>query len=236
MNILLIVDPQKDFCPGGALAVTEGDQIIPAINQLLHSPQFSLRIASKDYHPADHLSFASQHPHRQIGDVVNLSGLRQVLWPDHCVVGSRGAEFHPLLDQEKIDRIFLKGQNREIDSYSAFYDNARRASTGLGETLLAEANARGISAKEVKITVCGLALDYCVGFSAIDALSLGFSVELALDATRAVNLTLGDDIRMLRSLQALGANLLTTHEILERDSPARERNQPQNRMYRDIHI
>lgn len=201
---LLIVDVQNDFVPGGALAVPAGHEVIPAINRL--APTFDLVFATRDFHPADHVSFASNHPGHQIGDVVALDGGAQMLWPDHCVAGTPGSELHPDLDTSYIDRIVTKGTRRDVDSYSAFYDNNHESATALAGHLR-DANTR-------EIVLCGLALDYCVRYTALDALAEGHKVTLIADATRAVNLDPADGERTLRELGAAGVRILTTDEFI----------------------
>jgi nicotinamidase/pyrazinamidase len=177
MKALLLIDIQNDFVPGGALAVAGGDEIIPLVNRL--QPQFELVVATQDWHPAGHLSFASSHPGQQVFDRIDLYGLAQVLWPDHCVQGTAGAELHPALDQHRIEAIFRKGTAREIDSYSGFFDNGHRKATGLADYL----RGRGVT----ELYLAGLAADYCVFFSAKDARELGFQTFLIEDATRAIS-------------------------------------------------
>ena len=177
MKALLLIDVQPDFMPGGALPVAGGDEILPLLNQL--QPRFDLVVATQDWHPAGHQSFASSHPGRAAFDQIDLHGLPQVLWPDHCVQGTLGAVLHPALHTSRIEAIFRKGTNPEIDSYSAFFDNGHRKSTGLADYL----RGRGITA----VYVAGLAADYCVYFSALDALREGFTTFLIEDATRAID-------------------------------------------------
>ena len=177
MKALLLIDVQPDFMPGGALPVTGSDEILPLLNQL--QPQFDLVVATQDWHPAGHQSFASSHPGRAVFDQIDLHGLPQVLWPDHCVQGTPGAVLHPALHTNHIEAIFRKGTDPAIDSYSAFFDNGHRKSTGLADYL----RGRGITA----VHVAGLAADYCVYFSALDALREGFATFLIEDATRAID-------------------------------------------------
>lgn len=177
MRALLLIDIQNDFLPGGALAVPGGDQIIAIANQL--QPHFDLVVATQDWHPADHKSFASQHPGEVLFTTINLHGLSQVLWPDHCVQGTPGANFSEALEQQKIEAIFRKGTDPTIDSYSGFYDNGHRKSTGLADYL------RGKQVRQVFIV--GLAADYCVLYSVKDALLEGFKTFLIEDATRPIN-------------------------------------------------
>jgi nicotinamidase/pyrazinamidase len=177
MKVLIIVDIQNDFLPGGALAVQNGDAVIPVINKL--QSQFDLVVATQDWHPEDHKSFASMHPGKKIFDEIKLNGLPQVLWPDHCVQETEGAEFSSMLDTKKIEAIFRKGMDNNIDSYSGFFDNGKKKATGMGAYL----KGRGITS----IYVCGLAADYCVNFTALDGLELGFDSTIITDATLPIN-------------------------------------------------
>ncbi|RYZ48703.1 MAG: bifunctional nicotinamidase/pyrazinamidase [Chitinophagaceae bacterium] len=177
MNALLLIDIQNDFLPGGALAVTDGDQIIPVVNALQN--RFDLVVATQDWHPAAHKSFASAHPGKNVFEQIDLDGLPQVLWPDHCVQGTTGAELSPAVDWKRTEAIFRKGTNPEIDSYSGFYDNGHRKKTGLADYL----KGRGVTT----VFLAGLAADYCVYFSGKDALAEGFNVVLIEDATKAID-------------------------------------------------
>ena len=177
MRALLLIDIQNDFLPGGRLAVPAGDEIIPLINHL--QPQFDLVVATQDWHPAGHQSFASSHAGRAQFEQIDLHGLPQVLWPDHCTQASEGAALAPALHPARIEAIFRKGMNPEIDSYSAFYDNGHRKSTGLAAYL----RGRGVA----EVFVAGLAADYCVYYSALDALAEGFAVTVLTDAVRAIS-------------------------------------------------
>jgi nicotinamidase/pyrazinamidase len=177
MNALIIVDVQNDFLPGGALAVKNGDAVIPVINAL--QGHFDLVVATQDWHPADHKSFASSHPDKKVFEEIMLDGLLQVLWPDHCVQETNGAEFSSLLNTKKIEAIFRKGMDKNIDSYSGFFDNGKKKATGLGAYL----KGRGVTT----IYVTGLAADYCVNFTAADGLELGFKSIIISDATRAID-------------------------------------------------
>jgi len=179
MKALLLIDIQNDFVPGGALAAPGGDAIIPLVNAL--QPQFELVVATQDWHPAGHGSFASRHPGRQPFEQADLHGLPQTLWPDHCVQGTPGADFHPALAQHRIEAIFRKGTNPDLDSYSGFFDNGHRKSTGLADYL----RGRGVT----QLYLAGLAADYCVYFSAKDALQEGFEVFFVEEATRAISPT-----------------------------------------------
>ena len=201
MKALLLIDIQNDFMPGGALAVADGDAIIPLVNAL--QPAFGLVVATQDWHPASHGSFASQHPGRQPFEQAQLHGLPQTLWPDHCVQTTAGAEFHPALDQHRIEAIFRKGTDPTIDSYSGFFDNGHRKSTGLADYL----RGRGVS----QVYLVGLAADYCVYFSAKDALAEGFEVFFVEDASRAINP--GGYAQARTDLHQRGARLITAAEV-----------------------
>ncbi len=197
MQALIVVDVQNDFLPGGALAVPKGDAVIPVINRVM--PRFSCVVASQDWHPADHSSFASQHTGQEPGNVIDLDGTSQILWPDHCVQHSPGASFAAGLDVYRFDRVFRKGDDKKVDSYSAFFDNDGRKDTGLADWL------REQDIKDV--VVCGLATDYCVKFTVLDALRLGFSTTLIKDAVEGVNLKEGDTDRAIAEMRDAGARI-----------------------------
>jgi nicotinamidase/pyrazinamidase len=205
MRALVVVDIQNDFLPGGALAVQEGDQVIPVINRL--TSQFDLVVATQDWHPPNHGSFAANHPGRKPGDLITLAGLPQILWPMHCVQETRGAELSPLLVKEPIRAIFKKGIDPEIDSYSAIFDNGKRRSTGLSEFLTKE----GVK----EIFVVGLALDYCVKFTALDALSLGLNTTVIRDGSRAVNLDPEDGDRAVAEMKSAGAKVVMSDDAIK---------------------
>jgi nicotinamidase/pyrazinamidase len=194
MKALLVVDMQNDFVPGGALAVPGGDQILPSVNRL--QSLFELVVATQDWHPANHGSFAANHPRKRPGDVVDLNGLSQILWPVHCVQGTPGAAFVPGLETSRIAQVFQKGTDPGTDSYSGFFDNAHRKSTGLGDYL----KARRIT----EIFIAGLATDYCVRFTAFDGLALGFKTHVIADACRGVNLLPGDVDKALADMRTAG--------------------------------
>ncbi len=177
MKVLVLIDVQNDFMPGGALAVPKGDEIVPLINKL--QEKFDLVIATQDWHPTGHASFASSHEGKMEFEVIKLDGLDQVMWPEHCIQNTQGAEFHPDLKTSRIEAIFRKGTNKKIDSYSGFYDNAHLKSTGLSGYLKEK--------KVEELYFAGLAAEYCVYFSIIDALGEGFRSILIEDATRALN-------------------------------------------------
>lgn len=195
---LLIVDMQNDFMPGGSLAVPEADRIVPLLNTLM--PQFAHVLATQDWHPQDHVSFRENHPGKNVGDVVDAQGISQILWPVHCVRNTHGAELVSELNKEKIEAIFYKGTDKWIDSYSAFFDNARRKSTGLFDYLASR------SVREIHIA--GVATDYCVLYSVIDALDLGLGVTVLKDACRGINLYPGDVERAYSEMIAKGAKII----------------------------
>ena len=177
MQTMIIIDAQNDFMPGGSLEVKNGDEIVAEINKL--QPEFDLIVATQDWHPVNHKSFASSHEGKQPNDQIMLHGLQQILWPDHCVQGSEGAKFHADLETKRVEAIFRKGMDPEIDSYSGFYDNGHRKDTGLSGYL------KGREAHELYF--CGLAADICVYFSMKDALKEGFKVHLIENATKPLD-------------------------------------------------
>ena len=203
MRALVLVDLQNDFMPGGALAVSDGEATVYVANALMD--HFDLVVATQDCHPNDHGSFVTQHAGVSVGDVIDLGGLEQVVWPVHCVEGTRGAELHRDLDAERIDRVFPKGTEVGIDSYSGFFDNGRRCATGLGAYL----EERGVSS----VYVMGLATDYCVQFTALDARSLGFDTYLVADGCRAVELAAGDGDRAIDAMRAAGVRVIVAGDI-----------------------
>ncbi|MBA5629914.1 bifunctional nicotinamidase/pyrazinamidase [Moheibacter lacus] len=177
MKALIIVDVQNDFLENGSLAVPNGNQIIPIINEIQND--FDLIVVTQDWHPSDHKSFAKEHPGKKEFETIDLNGLEQVLWPVHCVQGSFGAEFHQELNTNSVEAIFRKGMDPEIDSYSGFFDNGKRKNTGLFGYL----KDRKVS----EVFVCGLAADFCVYFTAQDALDLGFQTTILKEATKPIN-------------------------------------------------
>jgi len=204
MKALLLVDIQNDFLPGGALAVPKADHIIPLIQEMVHYP-FDLIIAIKDWHPMKHESFINNHLNKKKGDVINLGGVQQILWPAHCVQGTWGAEFAPGWDTTQVDKVIYKGENVGIDSYSAFFDNAERIKTGLEDYLKAN------SVKELYIA--GLATDYCVKYSVLNAIQLGFKPYVIADACRGVNLNPSDSHAAFLLMQKAGAILLPFQDL-----------------------
>ena len=200
MKALIIVDVQNDFLPGGALAVPEGDQVIPAINAL--SSEFSLVFTTQDWHPANHCSFAASHPGKKIGERILIDGLEQILWPVHCVQKTHGAELAAALHPRVISggvRIG-KGTDERVDSYSCFFDNQRKRETGLLQLL------RKHGADD--LTVVGLATDYCVKATVLDARELGFPVTVHRNACRAVNLSPDDGAKAVAAMEAAGARVV----------------------------
>ena len=199
MKALILVDIQNDFCKGGNLAVPDGEKIIPFVNQLQEN-EYDLIVATQDSHPQNHKSFSSNNPGTNPGDLGELNGQPQVMWPDHCVKGTSGIEFHPELNSEKVSQVFPKGEDPSVDSYSGFFDNDQKTSTGLGEYL----KEKGVT----EVDVVGLALDYCVKFTALDAVKLGFKTSLHLEGTRAVNLNPEDGNDAIKELKDAGVKIL----------------------------
>ncbi|WP_192551798.1 bifunctional nicotinamidase/pyrazinamidase [Pseudomonas sp. IzPS59] len=200
---LLVIDVQNDFIPGGQLAVPEGDRIVPLINRL--AEQFKQVVIAQDWHPAGHASFASSHPGRQPYDVIQLPYGEQTLWPDHCIQGSRGADFHSGLNLPHAQLIIRKGCNPDIDSYSAFLEADRATTTGLAGYL----KERGIDT----VYMVGLALDFCVMFSALDARAAGFNTFVVLDACRAIDMN-GSLASAIERMQVAGVGLIQSTELL----------------------
>lgn len=203
MKALILVDLQNDFCTGGALEVPAANEIIPIANDLMNS--FEHVIATQDWHPANHGSFAANHLWRKPGQIIDLDGVEQVLWPIHCVQESFGAEFVQELNTDLITKVFTKGMDINVDSYSGFFDNGHRNATGLGDYL----NDLGI--KEVYIM--GLAADYCVKFTAIDAKKLGFDTYLIEDATRGVNINPSDTEKAFDEMKECGIHFISSNQI-----------------------
>lgn len=198
-SALLLVDLQNDFCRGGALSVPGGDEVMAIANQL--QEKFSLVVASQDWHPEDHMSFAANHQDASIGDVRELNGMKQTLWPVHCVQGSHGANFHPALATQKISHITYKGMDPAIDSYSAFFDNAHGHATDLHDYL---------QSKNIKhLYVMGLATDYCVLFTVLDAISLGYEVTVIEEGCRGVGLHADDIPNAIEKMKAAGSRFVS---------------------------
>jgi nicotinamidase/pyrazinamidase len=188
---LIIVDIQNDFCTGGSLAVPHAEKIIPIVNNMMDSGEFDLIVATKDYHPQNHKSFASNN-NKEVGTVIKLNGIDQVMWPNHCVENTFGADFHHSL-KRNFDSVIQKGTNPEIDSYSGFVDNDKKSDTGLYNYLK--------NKNVTEVTVVGLALDYCVKATALDSKKFGFNTIVKLSATRAVNINQGDDLKSINELK-----------------------------------
>lgn len=201
MKTLIIIDAQNDFMPGGSLAVPDGDKIIPVINSIQH--KFDLVVAAQDWHPKDHVSFASNHPGKDIFDEIKIHGQPQTLWPDHCVQNTQGALFHADLQSARWEAIFRKGTDPGIDSYSAFYDNGHKKSTGLTGYL----KEKGAS----QIFFSGLAADICVYYSIKDAFKEGFACFLIKDATKPIDLDAYNSIK--KELASLGVQIISSGEI-----------------------
>jgi nicotinamidase/pyrazinamidase len=201
---LILVDLQNDFCQGGSLAVPFGDELIPLANELQNC--FDLVVATKDWHPQNHISFASNHPGENVGAMIKVHGIDQILWPDHCVQNTKGAEFHAGLVTKHIQRVFYKGTDPFVDSYSTFYDNEHLRSTGLSEYL----HSKGVT----DIYIMGLATDYCVKYSCLDAAKLNFNVSVIEDGCRGVELVSGDIDRAKKEMQKAGIKLTTHHHLL----------------------
>jgi len=195
---LLVVDVQNDFCPGGALPVPEGHLIVPVINRIMG--RFGTVAATQDWHPPDHVSFASNHPGKQPFDMVQVDGIEQVLWPDHCVQGTSGAALHPDLDRRGLHLILRKGMHSNLDSYSAFFENDQRTPTGLNGYL----REHGVR----RVFLCGLAADVCVYYSALDAVRLGFDAMVIEDAVRGVDVPPGNVNRTRKEMEKAGITFL----------------------------
>lgn len=199
-----MVDIQNDFLQGGALAVKEGSKIIPLVNNL--QKKFDLVVATQDWHPANHESFASNYPNGVIGDLVDLHGLPQVLWPDHCIQNTWGAELAETLDISSVQKVFRKGTEAAVDSYSGFFDNGKRKDTGLSTYL---------QSKDVEqLFIVGLATDYCVKFTALDAVNLGFETTVIVDAVKAVNLHPEDQENAIRTMRQTGIQIIQGDKLI----------------------
>ncbi len=202
MNALLIIDVQNDFCPGGALAVPDGDQVIPVINRMVES--FGHVIQTQDWHPKDHSSFASSHEGKNPYDTIQVDYGEQILWPDHCVQGTNGAEFHSKLETNKSEVIIRKGFRKKIDSYSAFFENDKKTKTGLSGYL----KERGVS----DLYVCGLATDFCVKWSVLDGIKEGFTIHVLEDAVKGIDIE-GSVEKAWKEMKSAGANIILSSQI-----------------------
>ncbi|MGM0442480.1 MAG: bifunctional nicotinamidase/pyrazinamidase [Elusimicrobiota bacterium] len=201
---LLIVDVQNDFCPGGALAVPGGDKIVPVVNKISRDSEFDKIVATQDWHPKDHVSFASNND-KEPFETIRLEGITQTLWPDHCVQGSPGADFHPDLDTDPVDLFVRKGTNPRIDSYSAFFENDKKTATGLHYYL------DGLNIEE--IYVCGLATDFCVYYTALDGVIQKYKVNLISDATKGIDQPEGSVKKAVDDLKSKGVKVIESTEI-----------------------
>lgn len=208
---LLLIDIQNGFCPGGNLPVPAGDTIVPVVNALMASGHYDLIVASQDWHPANHGSFASMHPGKQPFEMGMLSGKQQVMWPDHCVQGTQDAEFHPDLNISRIDYIQKKGENPDVDSYSAFRDNDQTSTTGLHIYL----QEKGVT----QLDIAGLATDYCVKFSALDAVEMlpGVTTRFIQDASLGIDPQTVE--AAIADMQSHGVHVITSSTVLGQDSP-----------------
>ncbi len=205
MKALILVDIQNDFLPGGALAVPDGDAVIPVANKL--QAVFPLVVATQDWHPANHGSFAASHPGKKVFEQIELNGLPQTLWPVHCVQNTKGADLANALDRNRIAKIFPKGTDAGIDSYSGLFDNGHRKSTGLGEWL----KVQGVT----EVFVCGLATDYCVKFTALDAVGMGFKTHFIEDASRGVTLHPDDVKNAIDEMKRARIAIVQSADLLE---------------------
>lgn len=196
MNALIIIDVQYDFLPGGALAVNHGDEIVQIINEL--QSKYDLVVATQDWHPIGHKSFFTSHPDKKPFEEISLNGLNQVLWPEHCIQGTKGAELVPELSTNAIEAIFRKGMDKEIDSYSGFFDNGRKKSTGMADYL----KGRGVT----EVAVCGVAADFCVYYTANDALDLGFKSSIIENASKPIDLERYE--RVKKDFQSKGGTVI----------------------------
>jgi nicotinamidase/pyrazinamidase len=209
MKALILVDIQKDFLPGGALPVPRGDEVVEVANRLIGRFDADLVLATQDWHPPGHGSFASSHPGKTRFEVIELHGLEQILWPDHCLQKSNGADLATGLQTSRIDKVFTKGEDPTVDSYSGFFDNGHRKDTGLAGWL----KERGVT----DVYVAGLALDVCVKYTALDARRLGFNTFLVVDGCRGVDVRPGDSERAIDEMKRAGVQVVTSTE-LERES------------------
>jgi nicotinamidase/pyrazinamidase len=203
MKALILVDIQNDFVPGGALAVADGDAVVPVANRV--QKHFDLIVATQDWHPANHGSFAANHPGKRVGEVIDLNGQPQILWPVHCVQNTRGAAFVDDLSTIDIVKVFTKGTDPAIDGYSGFFDNGHRRSTGMGDYLA--------SRNVAEVYILGLTTDYCVKFTALDARKLGFNAFLIEDGCRGVELRAGDTQRANAEMKSAGVRVMRSLDL-----------------------
>ncbi len=203
MRALIIVDLQNDFLPGGALGVPRGDEVVAVANRV--QEEFDLVVATQDWHPPDHGSFAANHPGKKVGDVIDLNGLEQILWPVHCVQNTPGAALVAGLKTDRIKRIFHKGTDPDIDSYSCLFDNGHRKATGLGDYL----SDRGVK----QVYIAGLATDYCVKFTALDARQLGLETYVIEDGCRGVDVSPGDSEKAIEQMKRAGVSIILSGAV-----------------------
>jgi nicotinamidase/pyrazinamidase len=203
MKALLLIDIQNDFCAHGALEVKDGDAVVPIANRLM--PLFDVVVATQDWHPADHKSFAANHLWRKVGQVIDLNGLPQILWPMHCVQNMMGAMFHRSLNTEGVHHVVQKGTDAEIDSYSGFYDNGKRKQTDMDAYL----KSKGVT----EVYIMGLATDYCVKYTALDAVPLGYKTFLIEDGCRGVDLNEGDVDKAIEEMVENGVEIIHSNNF-----------------------
>ncbi|MFP4362732.1 MAG: bifunctional nicotinamidase/pyrazinamidase [Spirochaetia bacterium] len=202
-SALVVVDMQNDFCPGGNLAVEDGDKVVPVINKVI--PYFQLIVFTQDWHPKDHVSFASMHENAEVNDIITIDNIEQVMWPDHCVQNTKGAEFHPDLNTKPAHAFIRKGFRKGLDSYSAFFENDKKTPTGL-RGYLKELGTQNVY-------VAGLATDYCVHFTAMDAISQGFTTYIIEEAVRGVDFPKGNIEKTLDKFKQAGGKLISERDI-----------------------
>lgn len=226
MKVLLVIDEINDFGPGGALAVPEGEKVVPVTNDLLERGGMDLRINVCEKHKPGNVSFASRYPGLKPFDKHIVNGKEYTVWPDHSLEGTWGAEPLPGLRMDLFDRTVVKGADKEVHSYSGFIDDTRRVHTELEALLVAEAGAREEGRSDIELFVCGLATDYCAGLTALDAAKLGFKVTLVLDACRSI--AAETELSMLRELATAGVRVVESRELLEGIEPERALERPKN--------
>jgi nicotinamidase/pyrazinamidase len=202
-NALIVIDLQNDFCPGGALAVYDGDKIVPVINSIMD--KFDVVIGTQDWHPQKQVSFASNHSGKKIYDQIEIDGLTQTLWPDHCVQGTHGAEFYKALNSVRFNLILRKGMSPKIDSYSAFLENDKKTETGLNGYL----DVLNVN----DVYLCGLATDYCIYFSAMDSVKYGFNTFVLLDACRGIDVPEGNIDKCVKDMTGKGIKIIKTGDL-----------------------
>ncbi len=205
MKALIIIDLQNDFCPGGALAVPDADKTASSINSIL--PYFNKVIATKDWHPTEHISFISNHPAKNVFDKIRVNNIEQIIWPDHCIQGTYGADFYPDLDIKGVHLILHKGTNPDIDSYSAFFENDKKTSTGV------EYYLKGLGVRDVYI--CGLATDFCVFYSAMDCVKLGFNTFVITDCIKGIDSPKGNINLAMNTMKKEGITFILSKDIKE---------------------